>query len=126
MAEGLLAALEVDEARGAPHAEVRVVRLAGTVHAAAHDGDRDVVLLRVLRHLLDVLRQVDERLILHARARRATDDVHPLVLEAGDGAEAAVLDVAEDLPADRDLLALALEGEGEGDADGVADAARDE
>ena len=75
---------------------------------------------------LDVLREVDERLVLHARARRATDDVHALVLEARHGAEAAVLDVVEDLPADGDLVALALERKSERDADRVADAARDE
>src|SRR4029077_3296975 len=100
--------------------------LAGTVHAAAHDGDRNVMLLRVLGHRLHILREVDERFILDARAGRTADDVHPVLLEARDGTESAAGDVLEDLTADRDLLALALERKRERNADRVADAAGDE
>ena len=71
-----------------------------------------------------LLREIDERLVLDARARGAGDDVQPCLLEARHGAEAARRDVVEDLPADRDLFALALERERERDADRVADAAR--
>src|SRR5207248_1956980 len=124
--ERLRPALEVHVRRRAPHAEVRVVRLAGAVHAAPHDRDGDVVLLRIQRHFAHVLGQVDEGFVLHARARRAADDVQPLLLEAWYGAEAAVLDIVEDLSPDRNLFAFALERQGEGDADGVADAAGDE
>src|SRR5437660_2953047 len=126
MAEGLRAALEVDVRRRAPHAEVGVVGLAGTVHAATHHSDRDVVLLGVLGHVAHVMGEVDEGLVLDARAGWATDDVQTGLLEAWDGTEASFADVAEDLAAYGDLIALALEGEGQGDADRVADVAGDE
>ncbi len=71
VAEGpdrLGAALQVHELGGAPESEVGVVGLAGTVHAAAHDGDGDGVVLGVARHLLHFLGELDELLVLDARA----------------------------------------------------------
>src|SRR4029079_7427228 len=88
--------------------------------------DGDVVLLRIRRHFAHILGQIDERFVLHARARRATDDVQPLVHETRYGAEAAVLDVVEDLSPDCNLFAFALERQRQGDADRVADPAGDE
>src|SRR5204863_9753380 len=126
MPERLRPALEVHVARRAPHAEVGVVRFTRPVHPAAHDRDRDVVLLRVRAHFSHVLSQIDERLVLDARAGRTADDVQSLVLEARHGPEAAALDVVEDLMSDRDLVAFFFERQRERDADRVADAARDE
>ena len=80
----------------------------------------------VLGHLFDVVRQIDEGLVLHAGAGRAADDVHAVLLETGHGAETARGDVREDGAADRNLLAFAFEGEGQRDADGVADPLGDE
>src|SRR5581483_9950325 len=97
----------------APHTEVRIVRFAGPVHTAAHHRDRDRMILRVLGHLLDLVREIDERLVLDARAGGTTDDVHPLLFEARNGAEAAVLDVVENLAPDGHFVALVLEGESE-------------
>ncbi len=93
--------LQVDVGRAAPEAEVGVVGLAGAVHAAAHDRDRERVLLGVGRHLLDGLGQLDEALVLDARAGGARDDVELVVVEDRHRAEAAGGDVGEDLPADQ-------------------------
>ena len=84
------------------------------------------MLLGVVRHVADVLRQIDERFVLDARARRATDDVQPVLLEAWNGAEALVRDVVEDLAADGDLFTFAFERKRQRYADGVADAPRNE
>src|SRR5258706_346970 len=86
-ADGLRLALEVDVGRGAPEAEIGVVGLAGAVHAAAHDGDGHGVLARVAGHVPDLLRQIDERLVLHPRAGGAGDDVEPPVEVLGDRSE---------------------------------------
>src|SRR4029079_14169233 len=64
---------EVDVGAAAPEAQVRVVRLPGAVHAAAHHRDGEGVPLRVDRHLLDRLRQLHELFVLDARAGRAGD-----------------------------------------------------
>src|SRR5690606_285858 len=74
-AEVLFALFEVHEGGRAPKPEVGVVSFAGAVHAAAHDGDRDVVVLRVFGHLADLEGEVDERLVFDAAAARAADDV---------------------------------------------------
>jgi hypothetical protein len=122
----LRAALEVDVGRAAPEAQVRIVRLPGAVHAAAHHRDGEGVLLRVDRHLLDRLRQLHELLVLDARAGRAGDDVELVVVEDGHGAEAPGGHVGQDLAAHGDLFVLARVGQGEAHAQGVADPAREE
>ena len=117
--------LQVHRGRTAPQAEVGVVGLARPVHAAAHDGDRDLVLLGVARQLLDLLRQLDEFLVLDARARRARDDVQPRA-EVRHRDEAAGRDVVDNLVADEDFLVLALVGQRQRDANRVADALREQ
>src|SRR6185369_14074821 len=76
--------LEVDGSRAAPKTEVGIVGFAGTVHAAAHHGDRDAMSRSVDRELFHVLGELDEALVFHARAARARNDVQALA-ELGNG-----------------------------------------
>ena len=124
--ERLRPLLQVHVGRAAPQAEVRVVRLAGAVHPAPHDRDGQGVLLGVGRHLLHLLRELHEPLVLDPRARGAGDDVELVVVEDGHRAVAPGGDVGEDLQADRHLLVLAGVGEGEADPESVPDPAREE
>lgn len=64
--ERLCAAFEVDEVGAAPQSEIGVVGFPGTIHAAAHHRDCDLVVPRVGRHFLHLLREFNEGLIFHS------------------------------------------------------------
>ena len=84
------------------------------------------MLLRVFGHHFDILRQLDELLVLHARAGGARDDVEPLVEARRNRAEAPRLNVRQNLARGGNLQPLVVERHGERDAHRVADALRDQ
>src|SRR5215211_1285138 len=92
----------------AGHTVISVASLSRTVDHAAHDGDREVILV-VLEPLLDLRRHPDHVESERAGATRTRDDVRTLVPE---------VESREDLVGHRYLLDRIL---GERDADGVPD-----
>src|SRR5580658_3423255 len=68
VAELVIFLLEIDGGRPAPQSKVGVVGLAGTVHPASHNRDRDLVLRGVGAQHLDLLRELDELFVLDPRA----------------------------------------------------------
>src|SRR5262249_34884917 len=71
----LVLLLQHHRRRPAPQAQVGVVRLAGTVHPAAHDGDGDAMIAGILGQAAHLRRELDEAVVLDARAARAGNDV---------------------------------------------------
>src|SRR6185503_4856191 len=73
-----VALLEIHGRWPAPQAEIRVVGLSRPIHPTTHDGDGDAVLRRIGGQLAYLLRQVDEAIILDARAAWTGNDVETL------------------------------------------------
>jgi hypothetical protein len=74
-AQRFAAAFQIHVIRSAPQPQIGIVGFAGSVHAAAHDGDRQRVVFGVGGHRLDLLSQLDKGFVFDARATGARDDV---------------------------------------------------
>ena len=94
--------------RAAPQAEIGIVCFAGPVDAAAHHGNRDLVLFGVTSHLANLFGEFDKRFVLDSRTTRATDDVERLQTIIDETANAAGGDVVQNLPPRSDFFRLAM------------------
>jgi len=112
--------------RTAPEPQIGIVRLAGTVDAAAHHGDGQSVVLSISSQLLDPLGQVDKRFVFHSRATGAGDDVQAFLARRNHRTHAARGDLRQNLPANVNLFRFARVGNRQGNPDRVANAAADE